>query len=837
MARASLEQWFASRGWSPFAFQREAWGAYLAGESGLIHAPTGLGKTQAAWGGALIEWLEEVERGDASATRTPNGLRVLWITPLRALANDTVESLRAPVDDLNLPWKVELRTGDTASSIKSRQRTKPPTALVTTPESLSVLLSYADARTLFRDVRLVVMDEWHELLGNKRGVQAQLGLASVCAMSPKLRIWGLSATLGNLDEAMRVLLGTFVPAGKRRMIHAQEPKQIEIDTLRPADLDRFPQAGHLGTKLLPQVVEQLQRAKTTLIFTNTRSQAEIWFQSLLKADPDLLGALALHHGSLDRDVREEVERMLREERLRAVVCTSSLDLGVDYPAVDQVIQIGSPKGLARLMQRAGRSGHQPGKVSRIIGVPTNALELIEFAAARAALGEKQLESREPPRLSLDVLSQHLVTRAMGGGFDESALREEVMRTHAFSDLSDEAWSWTMHFVDGGGEALRAYPEYAKIVRADAEDRYTVSSQPIAKRHRMSIGTITSDAAVLVRLKSGKLLGTIEESFISRLSPGRRFVFSGRVVELVRLRQMTAEVKPVKNKSGIVPRWAGGKSPLSTQLADAVQDRLAEAKAGRFIGAEMELVRPLLDLQSSWSLIPGPDELLIELVHSHDGYHAFIFTLAGRLVHEGLSSLLAMRAARGRSMSIIATGNDWGIELLANKPLPTDEASWRELLSTEALLDDLIECVNSTQLARRRFREIARIAGLIYQGFPGENRSNRYIQASSDLFFDVFHQYDPGNLLLDQAKREVLEQELEFKRLRDVLERAAQRTMRLMPTEWFTPLAFPIWVERIRSQEVSSETWHERIERMVAALEEAATMHDHDHDHNDVMQAN
>lgn len=824
MARASLEQWFASRGWTPFAFQREAWAAYRAGESGLIHAPTGLGKTQAAWGGALLEWLDEVGRGEASAKKKPNGLRVLWITPLRALANDTAESLRAPVDDLNLPWTVELRTGDTSSSIKTRQRTKPPTALVTTPESLSVLLSYDNARQLFGDVRLVVMDEWHELLGNKRGVQAQLGLASVFSMSPKLRIWGLSATLGNLDEAMRVLLGTFVPRDKHRMIHAHEPKTIEIETLRPDDLDRFPRAGHLGTKLLPQVVEQIQRAKTTLIFTNTRSQAEIWFQSLLKADPDLLGALALHHGSLDREVREEVERMLREERLRAVVCTSSLDLGVDYPAVDQVIQIGSPKGLARLMQRAGRSGHQPGKVSRIIGVPTNALELIEFAAARAALGEKQLESRESPRLSLDVLSQHLVTRAMGGGFDESALREEVTRTHAFRDLSDEAWSWTMHFVDGGGEALRAYPEYAKITRA--EDRYTVSSAPIAKRHRMSIGTITSDAAVFVRYANGRLLGTIEESFISRLSPGQRFVFAGRVVELVRLRQMTAEVKPARAKSGAIPRWAGGKSPLSTQLAEAVQDRLAEAKAGRFLGAEMQLVRPLLDLQASWSLIPGPDELLIELVRSRDGYHAFIFTLAGRLVHEGLSSLLALRAARGRSMSIIATGNDWGIELLANKPLPTDEASWRALLSTDALLEDLIECVNSTQLARRRFREIARIAGLIQQGFPGEKRSTKYLQASSDLFFDVFHQYDPGNLLLDQAKREVLEQELEFKRLRDVLERAEQRTMRLKPTEWFTPLAFPIWVERIRSQEVSSESWHERVEHMVAALEEAATMHDH-----------
>lgn len=821
MARASFENWFASNGWTPFAFQREAWAAYLAGESGLIHAPTGLGKTQAAWGGALLEWLDEVERSEVKARKKPDGLRVLWITPLRALANDTAESLRAPIEGMNLPWTVELRTGDTSSSIKTRQRTKPPTALVTTPESLSVLLSYDNARELFSDVRLVVMDEWHELLGNKRGVQAQLGLASVFAMSPKLRIWGLSATLGNLDHAMRVLLGSFVPSHKHRMIHAQEPKQIEVETLRPSEIDRFPRAGHLGTALLPQVRAQIHRARTTLVFTNTRSQAEIWFQELLRADPDLLGAIALHHGSLDRGVREEVEQLIRAERLRAVVCTSSLDLGVDFPTVDQVIQIGSPKGLARLMQRAGRSGHQPGKVSRIIGVPTNAMELVEFAAARAAISEKQLESRESPQLVLDVLAQHLVTRAMGGGFDEATMREEVQRTDAFQNLTDEAWTWTMRFVDGGGEALRAYPEYARLARDDGSQRYAVASAAIAKRHRPSIGTITSDSAVQVRFANGKLLGTIEESFISRLHPGQKFVFAGRVLELIRVRQLTAEVKPARNKRGAVPRWAGGRSPLSTQLADAVRDRLAEAKAGQFCGAEMELVRPLLNIQASWSMIPGPDELLIELTRSRDGYHAFLFPLAGRLVHEGLSSLLALRATRLRPMSIVVTGNDWGIELLASHALPNDEPSWRALLSSEGLLADLLECVNATQLARRRFREIARIAGLIQTGFPGENRSSKYLQASSDLFYDVFSQYDPDNLLLDQAKREVLEQELEFKRLRTALERAAQQTLCIVQTEQFSPLAFPIWVERIRSQEVSSEPWHARIERMAAQLEEVA----------------
>jgi len=814
----AVEGWFRGRGWSPFDFQREAWDAYLAGESGLLHAPTGTGKTYALWFGPVLEFLRDME--EAGARSEASQLRMLWITPLRALANDTVEALRSPLTDLGLPWTVDLRTGDTSSSQKQRQRKRSPACLVTTPESLSVLLSYADAPRLFRHLRFVAVDEWHELLSTKRGVQTELGLAALRRFAPGLRTWGLSATLANLDEAADTLLGVRRerPA---RLIHSALAKDVEVETLMPGTIDRFPWSGHLGTKLLPQVLGAIHDAGSTLVFTNTRSQAEIWFRALLEADGSLLGQIGLHHGSLDRDVREEVERLLRAGRMRAVVCTSSLDLGVDFTPVDQIIQIGSPKGIARLMQRAGRSGHQPGAVSRVLGVPTNALELIEYAAARDAIDARRIEARRPLRRPLDVLVQHVVTRGLGGGFDEEALREEVRTAAAYAELTDDEWRWVMDFVEHGGQALGAYPEYRRIVRTQPGGRCVVESRSIERRHRLSIGTITSDAEMVVKFVKGRTIGTIEESFISRLRPGDRFVFAGRNLELVRVREMTAHVRPATRRSGHVPRWQGGRSPLSTQLADAVRDRVEAARRGHYDAPEMARVRPLLDLQSTWSILPRADELLIERTRARDGHHAFLFPLEGRLVHEGLAALVAYRITKGRRTSVGVSANDWGFELVSRHPLPNDEASWRALLSIERLLEDLLECVNATELARRHFREVARIAGLIIQGFPGQKKSARQLQASSNLFFDVFGEFDPANLLLDQAKREVLDRELEVVRLRRALEQMAARRIVIVDTRRLTPLAFPVWADRIRSQHVTSERWSDRVQQMLAELEAEA----------------
>lgn len=812
-------RWFTSKDWQPFAYQRRTWAAYLAGRSGLVHAPTGTGKTQAVWLGPVEEYLRERRRGGNGkgvkrAEAEP--LRVLWITPLRALASDTMQQLRAPVEFFNLPWTIESRTGDTSAALKAKQRKQLPTALVTTPESLSLLLSYEDAAARFSTLRCVIIDEWHELLGTKRGVQTELCLARLKTLSPGLRVWGLSATLGNTDEAMRVLLGCGAERGV--LVCGAMPKAIEVRTLIPQSVERFPWSGHLGLRMLGPVIEAIEAAGTTLVFTNTRSQAETWFANILRARPDWIGSVALHHGSLDRGVRTGVENLLRAGELRCVVCTSSLDLGVDFDPVDRVIQVGSPKGVARMMQRAGRSGHRPGGVSEIVGVPTNALELVEFAAAREAAKRKEIESRVPPDRPLDVLVQHLVTLALGGGFEAPQALGEVRRSHAYRSLSDEEWGWAMEFVTRGGPALRGYPQFTRVVERGG--RYGVESKPIARMHRMSIGTITSDTAMRVVYATGRTLGTIEEGFIARLRVGDRFTFAGRTLELIRVREMRAIVRPGKGR-GLVPTWQGGKSPLSTELAAAVRRKFAEAVRGVYRDAEMTAARPLLELQQRWSALPGPSELLIEVMKDRDGHHAFVYPFEGRLVHEGLSALVAWRMAERGPRSVTATCNDYGMELLSNEPLDFSEADWRELLRPGRLMEDLMASLNAAGLARRKFRDIARVAGLITPGYPGAGKPTRQLQASSEMFFDVLSEFDPKNLLLEQSRREVLERELEAVRMRRAMERlAGQRIVRRELRE-LTPLALPIWADRLREAHVSSEKWRDRVQRVVMRLEAAA----------------
>ncbi len=817
IARQTIDAFYASCSWTPFDFQREAWRAYLAGESGLIHAPTGMGKSYAAWLGPVMEWIAEYPEPAEWARLPAPPLLVLWITPLRALATDTTAALQSVVNSLGLPWTVEKRTGDTSATLKARQRTRPPTALVTTPESLSLLLSYAESAALFRHLRCVVVDEWHELLGSKRGVQTELALARLRRWRPDLRVWGLSATLGNLEEALAVLMGA-APSTRARLIAGDAQKEIRIETLIPDDIERFPWAGHLGVKLLPRVVEAVQEARSTLIFTNTRAQTELWFQALIEAHPAFAGEIALHHGSLDPSLRAEIEDRLRDGRLRCVVCTSSLDLGVDFSPVDQVIQIGSPKGVARLMQRAGRSGHQPGAVSRILCVPTHAFELIEFAAARQAIEERMIEARTPLRKPLDVLAQHLVTVALGEGFVPEELLDEVRTTYAYADLSDEEWRWALGFVSDGGRALHAYPQYNKLKLENG--RYRPANRQIAQFHRMSIGTITSDGMLKVSYLKGGSLGSIEESFIARLRPGDRFIFAGRALELVMVKEMTAYVRRAGGADGAVPHWMGSRMPLSSQLAGAVRVQLAAARNGRFASPELAAVRPLLALQERWSRLPAPGELLIESTKSRDGYHLFVFPLAGRLVHEGLSALVAYRMAQDAPRTISAFATDYGFELLSPTPFALTEADWRRLLRVEHLLEDVLACINATELARRQFRDIARVAGLIFAGHPGSRKSARQLQASSGLIFDVLAQYDPENLLLDQARREVLQQQLELTRLEATLTALAHQEIIQIETPRLTPFAFPIWAERIRTQ-VSSEDWSARMERMALELERVA----------------
>ncbi|MBD9484904.1 ligase-associated DNA damage response DEXH box helicase [Pseudomonas sp. PDM14] len=816
--------WFVQRGWKAFAFQKEVWQAVAKGESGVLHATTGSGKTYAVWLAALNRFARVTPAITSSGQprkRQPAAapLSVLWITPMRALAADTQRALQAPLDDLNIAWSVGLRTGDTGSSERARQGRKLPSALITTPESLTLLLTRSDAEAQFAGLRMLVVDEWHELLGNKRGVQLQLALARLRRWNPGLIVWGLSATLGNQQHALQVLLGD-TPG---RLVQGKQDKRLRIDTLLPPGIERFPWAGHLGLRMLPQVVEEVETSGTSLLFTNTRSQAEIWYQALLDARPDWAGLIALHHGSLSREVRDWVELGLKEGRLKAVVCTSSLDLGVDFLPVERVLQIGSAKGVARLLQRAGRSGHAPGRASRISLVPTHALELVEAAAVQDAVAAGRIEARQSPEQPLDVLVQHLVSMALGGGFRPAELREEVRSAWAYRNLSDEHWQWALAFVRHGGNSLTAYPDYQRV-EPDEHGIWRVPNAALARRHRMSVGTIVSDASIAVKFwakgGSGGSLGSVEEGFIARLRPGDCFLFAGRLLELVRVENMTAYVNRAKARKAAVPRWNGGRMPLSSELADAMVARFGEAAQGQFRGPEMQLLRPLLDVQQAWSALPTADSLLAETLHSREGWHLFLYPFAGRSVHLGLASLLAWRLGQLQPATFSIAVNDYGLELLCASPVDWPRWLNADLLRSDDLLHDVLASLNAGELARRRFREIARIAGLVFGGYPGAAKSVRQLQASSALFFDVFQQYDPDNLLLGQAQEEVLRQELDVQHLQHTLQRLRGLRLDLRAVKRPPPLAFPLLVERFR-ESLSSEKLADRIARLLADLEKAA----------------
>jgi len=803
--------WFAAQGWVPFAFQEEVWAAYARGGSGLIHAPTGMGKTYATWLGPLL-------LGPRGATDDPPPLSVLWLTPLRALAQDTGLALARAASALNPHWTIGVRTGDTPSAEKARQERRLPTALVTTPESLTLLQSREDWRKGFAHVQAVVVDEWHDLMSSKRGVQVELALARLRSLVPALRVWGLSATLANLDEALACLVGP-APVAQGRIVEGIAAKDIRIDTARPATIERFPWGGHIGIRLLPQVVQAIDHARSTLVFTNVRSATEIWYRAILEARPDWAGRIALHHGSLEREVRDWVEDGLRTHRLRAVVCTSSLDLGVDYAPVDQVLQIGSPKGVARLLQRAGRSGHQPGAVSKITVVPTQALELVEAAAAREAAEERRIEPRPALRGPLDVLVQHLVTAALGGGFRPAELLAEVRRTHAYAELADDEWQWALDFVIHGGASLNAYPEYRRVVLGpDGVAR--VPDRQIARRHRTQIGTIVSDSSITVQLRNGQRLGHVEESFIAMLKPGDAFVFAGRVLEFLRVREMTAWVRLAPPRAAAITRWMGAKMPFSTLLAERTRRLIAQAKRGHYDSPELALVRPLLDLQARWSALPDEREWLCERIRLREGHHLFFYPFEGRLAHLGLATLFSYRLSKivPRSFSIMI--NDYGFGLLSPMPVELGLHEIGRLLAAPDVEADILAGLNAAELGRRQFREIARVAGLVFQGYPGQPQSSRQLQASSGLLWDVFNEYDPDNLLLRQATEEVLERQLEAARLARAL--ARMRGARAIVTHPArpTPFSFPLMVEMFR-EKLTTEALETRVARMVADLEAAA----------------
>jgi ATP-dependent Lhr-like helicase len=792
-----LRSWFREQGWEPFPFQLQAWEAYARGQSGLIHVPTGAGKTYAAYLGPLLEVAQQRRKG----------LQILYVTPLRAVSRDIELALNAPLSALEADITVESRTGDTSSSVRRRQRERLPEVLITTPESLSLLLCHERAHELFASLRAVIVDEWHELLGSKRGTQVELALARLRRFAPGPRTWALSATLANLDEAARAAVGPHVSP---TLIRAGLERPVRIETLLPDSVDAFPWAGHLGFSMLRKVADWLDPARSTLLFTHTRSQAERWYEGLRFLHPEWEDILALHHGSIEREARERVERGLKTGEVRLVVCTSSLDLGVDFGPVERVVQVGSPKGIARTLQRAGRGAHRPGATAHLLFVPTHALELVEMAAAREALAHGEVEPRAPLHQPLDVLAQHLVTCALGGGFTRDALLAEVRDTLAYQTLSDEDFDRTLLLVTEGGPTLRAYPRFRRVTRLD--DRYVVADARVARLHRLNVGTIASDATVELRYLKGARLGTVEESYVGRLRPGDTFLFAGKRLEFRMMKDLTAYVRVARERASATPRWSGGRLPLSSSLAAAVRRAFHAARHGHLDSVELAAARPVLEAQARLSRLPAQDTCLAELYHSREGHHLFLYPFEGRLVHEGLAALLALRFTRLQKATFSLAVNDYGLELLTSSPFPFEEALRPALFTRERLREDLLESVNLGELARRRFRDVARVAGLVMPGLPGARKSTRQVQASAGLLYDVFARYEPDHLLLAQARREVLEHHFEQDRLARTLERLERAPLELIHVPRPTPLGFPLVVERIGAT-LSSESLVERVERM------------------------
>lgn len=811
-AEVVYDRFFSQRGWYAFDWQRELLDAYLKGHGGLLNAPTGSGKTYALFMPILSHWMSLY--GQASAD---TGLVAMWITPVRALGGDIQRAMQAAADELGSGWQIALRTGDTSTQERAQQKRKVPQVLVTTPESLHLLLATKGYADFFAQLQVVVVDEWHELLGGKRGVQVELALSRLRGLLPELRTWGISATIGNLQEGMDVLLGPGYDRGRCTLLKANLDKNIVVESLLPDEVEKFPWGGHLGTKLIDKVLPIIEGSKSTLVFTNTRSQCEIWYHQLLEANPMLAGTLALHHGSLSSDIRHWVEQALHAGQLKAVVCTSSLDLGVDFKPVETIVQIGGPKGVARFLQRAGRSGHQPGALSRIYFLPAHSLELVEAAALRTAIAEGKVEAKTPVVRAFDVLAQYLITLGVGDGFVPAQIQTEVMSTHAYHLMGDDEWEKVLHFCTSGGDSLQQYGEFARLVRED--DKLKVTHRGMAMRHRLSIGTITSGTSVNIKFQTGGFIGTIEEYFVSKLNPGDVFTFGGKTLQFLRMQDMSAMVKLApKTAKAQIPSWQGGRMPLSSQLSALIRRKLTEAEQVPLHLQEVELrmLQPLFEKQKELSVLPAEDELLIEQIATKEGYHIFFYTFEGRLVNEGMASLVAHRIARSRPITFSIAMTDYGFELLSDELVEVEDILQEDILTTQGLVDDIMAGINAAELAQRRFRDIARIAGLTFEGMPGKKLKTRQLQASSRIFFKVFQEYEPNNLLLRQAYEEVLYDQLEETRLRDALNRIAQQKIVIRKPERFTPLSFPIMVERIRGK-LTSESIEDRVNKMLKQL--------------------
>ena len=806
------ENWFHNQHWKPFPFQTQTWTAFLQGKNGLLNAPSGSGKTYALWFPIILNFIKE---NPDYKTKHKSGLKAIWITPLRALSVEIKQAAERVATDLGTQMTVGIRSGDTSTSERTKQKNKMPDLLITTPESLQLLLATKEYSKTFANCTAIVIDEWHELLGTKRGVQMELALSRLKTIAPKMRIWGISATIGNLELAQEVLLGNNSDAFQNSvLIKANINKKITVKSIIPEKMETFPWRGHMGLHLIKDVAKIIKKSKTTLIFTNTRSQCELWFQSLLEKYPEFAGEMAMHHGSIARETRVWVENAIKNEELKVVVCTSSLDLGVDFAPVETIIQIGGPKGVARFLQRAGRSGHQPGKESVIYFLATHAMELIEASALKKAAAETIVEDRVPYLNSYDVLIQYLNTLAVSDGFFPDEIFKEVKKTFCYQNLTEENWNWILNFISNGSQSLQAYDEYKKV-EIEENGLFKINSRMVAMHHRMQVGTIVSDANLNVKFLSGGYIGSIEEWFISKLTHGDTFTFAGKKLEFYGIKNMQVLVKKADpKKASRTVSWMGGRMTLSAQMSELLREELYNANKEN-LTPELKALKPIFDRQRRESIVPNTNEFLIETFKTREGFHAIFYPFEGRFVHEALASILSYRISLLSPISFSLAYNDYGFELLSDQEIDMQAVFDNNLFSTEYVHHDLQKSLNATEMARRKFRDIAVIAGLVFTGMPGKPFKTKHLQSGSQLLFEVFRDYEPDNLLLQQAYIETFEHQLEEGRLLQSLERINKQEIVWKQCEKPTPFSFPIITDRLR-EKLTSETLAERIAKMTAS---------------------
>lgn len=789
-------KWFAGKGWTPRAHQLELLARAQAGQSTLLIAPTGAGKTLAGFLPSLIELAVRPKRKPGQARR---GIHTLYISPLKALAVDIERNLGKPVAEIGLSIDIETRTGDTPAHKRQRQKLAPPDILLTTPEQLALLIASADARRFFEDLRFVVFDELHSLVTSKRGHLLSLGLARLRAIVPGLQTIGLSATVAEPDDLRRWLVSQNAPDELAGIVTVEGGAKPDISILDSQE--RVPWAGHSARYAIPEIYEAIRRHRTTLLFVNTRSQAEMLFQELWRANEDAL-PIALHHGSLDVGQRRRVEKAMADNALRAIVATSTLDLGIDWGDVDLVIHVGAPKGASRLAQRIGRANHRMDEPSKAILIPANRFEVLE---CRAALDANYLGAQDTPPLlagALDVLAQHVLGTACAAPFDADALYEEVRSAAPYAALDRVTFDRVVDFVATGGYALRNYERYARI-RKTKEGLWRITHPRIAQQYRLNVGTIVEMPELNVRYvrvgrglagHGGRVLGKVEEYFAETLRPGDNFLFAGKILRFEGIRENECVVSAGSGANIIVPSYAGGKFPLSTYLADQVRAMLADPDRWSTLP---EQVSDWLRLQKQKSMLPKRGDLLVETFPRGDRHYMVCYPFEGRLAHQTLGMLLTRRLERAnaRPLGFVATDyslaiwalDDMGALFRAKKP------SLAELFDEDMLGDDLEAWLNDSWMLKRMFRTCAVISGLIEKRFPGQEKTGRQVTVSADLIYDVLRSHEPDHILLQATRADAGAGLLDVSRLADMLSRVCGRIVH-KPLEQISPLAVPVMLE-------------------------------------------